>query len=253
MYFEVKLASAKLVVFDFDQTITVYHIFKLLAKDATTELGQMRLIDDLNAGGDYSGDGGFANWAVGGAQRLAQLRRFFTTFRERGVCLVVCTFGLVGTVKKLLGQLELLEFFTEVYGGGPYKYKPTAYDKSLSERGPTADEEKLLAAPELGKWKTKGDVIGMLRQKMRLGRSEVIFIDDDINMLSDASGLCWTIWVKMSKGMGQEHLDEIDWRTRPSRIPWPVLSCLEPLACLQLSWHTHLQLKDGAEFIRSGR
>jgi len=252
MYLQVKIASAKLVVFDFDQTVTVRHVFHHLrndvrGKNAASELGQIRLIDDLNDSDEYPeyrSEGGFAKWAVGGEKRLTQLRGYFSALRDRGVRLVICSFGLVATVRKVLGQLKLLEFFEEVYGK---QYKGTAYDQRMLERGPTADEEQLLAAPEQCNWRGKSEVICKLREKLHLSKSEVIFIDDDIKMLKDAEGECWTIWVKGSAGMLQEHLDEIDWRTKPSRLPGPLLSCFEPLAVLHLSWRTHLQLKEERE------
>ena len=77
---------------------------------------------------------------------------------------------------------------------------------------------------------------------MSLNQSEVIFIDNDAEMLRNAVGLCWTIWVKSNAGMAKEHLDEMEWRTRPSRVPRPLVSCLELFVNGQLRRHTKAQL-----------
>lgn len=245
---DASFGSAKLVVFDFDETLSVCHVFKQLSKNdtnsATSELGQLRLVDELNTDADDRSEDSFSRQAIGGEQRQEELRRFFTMLRDRGVCLVVCTFGLAATVSKVLSQLGLLEFFSEVYGRGPGKYRETAYDKSLAGEAPTPTEAAFLADLEHYKWKDKGSVISKLRDRMRLNCSEVIFVDNDPERLRDAIGLCWTIWVKMNEGMTKEHLDEVEWRTRPTRVPRPLVSCLELFVNGHLRRHTEAQLSE---------
>jgi len=247
---DASFGSAKLIVFDFDETISISHVLKQLSsnghgKSATSELGQLRLLDELDSAGNNS-VGSFARQAIGGEQRQAQLRRFLTSMRDRGVCLVVCSLGIAATVSKVLSQLGLLEFFSEVYGRGPGKYPPKPYDETQTiEANPS--ETKFLADTEHYKWKDKATVIEKLTERMRLNRSEVIFIDNDIEMLRKAQGLCWTVWVKMNEGMTKEHLEEMEWRTRPTHVPRPLVSCLELFVNWQLSRHTEAQLAESKE------
>lgn len=247
---DASFCSAKLIVFDFDETISITHVFKQLSsngegKSATSELGQLRLLDELDSAGNNS-IGSFARWCIGGEQRLEQLRRFLISMRDRGVCLVVCSFGLAATASKVLSQLSLLEFFSEVYGRGDNKYKRMPFDKKQT-RGADPSERSFLADVEHYKWNDKADVIRKLLGRLQLKRSEVIFVDNDIKMLRNTQGLCWTIWVKMNKGMTKEHLDEMEWRTRPTRVPRLLASCFELFADWQLSRHTEAQLTEAKE------
>lgn len=248
--------SAKLIVFDFDQTISTFHVYSRLAKrssvderSATSEIGQLRLIDELDAANNNSA-GSFAREAIGGENRLRALLRFFTLMRDRGVCMVVCTYGIAAAVNKVLSQLGLLEFFSEVYGrgpGGPVKYQAKAYDKALEGQTPTASEAAFFAKPEHYKWQEKKHVITTLRERKRLNCSEVIFADDDPEMLRNAMGSCWTIWIKDHSGLCKDHLDEMEWRTRPSRLPSLLINCLEPFVSGKLRGHTEAQVKESEE------
>lgn len=235
--------SARLIVFDFDQTITTIHVFyELKKKDAVTELGQLRLIDER----DGSSPGSFAMSAVGGEQRRDELLRFFKLMRERGVCMVVCTNGLVAAVKKVLSQLDFLEFFSEVYGRGPggkITYTAKAYDREVRGVAPTDEERQFLAKPEHCEWERKREVIDRVRQRKKLNPSEVIFVDDDSEMLKQAMSSCRTVWVAEERGMLKEHMDEMEFRTRPSRLPHFLISCLEPLVKGALRRHTQDQVK----------
>lgn len=89
--------GVRLVVFDFDQTLSVVHVFKSLAgwgdKEkgekilpvprpyASTERGQVRRIHELDVAASRLGN--FASAAFGGPVRVEQLRQFLQRLKEK--------------------------------------------------------------------------------------------------------------------------------------------------------------------------
>merc|ERR1711924_98867 len=134
----------------------------------------------------------------------------------------------------------------QVYGNKPSKYKSglTAWDKSVD--APTDDEARLTGTKDCYDWAKKAEVVSRLRQRLRLCSGEGIFVDDDIKQIETVCGKCYGLGEGAS-GPSQEHLEEIEESTRPSRLPWPLLSCLEPLLMLQLNWHAQLQIEAGTK------
>jgi hypothetical protein len=137
----------RLIIFDFDNTLSVYHVFKGLVgwrdqggtpggytkgtrvmkiwgDPAQTELGQMMRVAEYDkVNGRQPGD--FAKIAFGGEVRVRQLKETLEYLKiQRRVHLVIVTKGLVGVVRELLSDLGMLELFTDVYGNVGWETLP---------------------------------------------------------------------------------------------------------------------------------
>jgi hypothetical protein len=207
----------RLVVFDFDQTISVIHVFKLLAgwrrsgeKSAQSEIGQIRLIDDLNGDPPFVNDGGFAWHALGGKARVDSLGKLFTDLKSQEAELIICTKGLVGAVRKCLMATDLLAPFSEVYGriGNDYRSE-SVYDLQASKRTATDVERKLLGSRSNGDWDSKADLIERLKKDRGLADSEVVLVEDDADEIQRARGVCRTVFVRDAKGMTEANFAEL--------------------------------------------
>jgi hypothetical protein len=150
--------AVRLIVFDFDQTLSVIHVFKTLAgwsKDvhlqvpkphATTERGQVLRISELSRIEPYKRQvGGFATVALGGEARVELLREMLERLQAREVNLVICTKGLAGAVRKCLADVDLLSFFSEVYGNVGNNYGETPYDQELARIKPSSLEQQFMS------------------------------------------------------------------------------------------------------------
>lgn len=110
----------KVVVFDFDQTISSIHVFHLLAKaGAASERGQV-----LKLVRESEGDHEFYVDLLGGEERVAQLGDFFSDLKREGAVLYVCSKGLVATVRFVLAKTGLLKHFQEPVFGRITDYLP---------------------------------------------------------------------------------------------------------------------------------
>ena len=125
----------RLVVFDFDGTLSTSHIWNAFTgfgpsatpippPHSTTERGQIKRLSEIDATPQYGGPCGFSLQVFGGQERLQQLRELLEGLRNANIECMVCSRSLVGPLRKLLGQSQLLDFFSVVMGnigaiGGP--------------------------------------------------------------------------------------------------------------------------------------
>mmetsp|Transcript_66605 Transcript_66605/g.139046 ORF Transcript_66605/g.139046 Transcript_66605/m.139046 type:complete len:418 (+) Transcript_66605:68-1321(+) len=218
--------GVRLIVFDFDQTLSVVHVFKSLAgwsekgcpqhgilkvprPFASSELGQARRIDELNKSDTY-GRAGFSRTVFGGDRRINDLEHFFKALKGHGVELMICTKGLVGAVKKILTDLGLLEFFSEVYGNvGSEAYGSTAYDKASAKTQPSAQEQSFLGSNMQGAWRTKADLIARLLSQRKMQPHHGLLVEDDPEEVRKASNTCRTFLVREAEGLQPEELAQI--------------------------------------------
>ncbi|CAJ1423691.1 unnamed protein product [Effrenium voratum] len=119
----------RLVVFDFDQTLSAVHVYNSLAGGteaglpgpaACSELGQLSRVLELSHHPQLQQQGGFAAACFGGLARVGRLAAMLESLsgaaeqlRDAGVECMICSRGLVGPLQKLLDQLGLLQFFSE--------------------------------------------------------------------------------------------------------------------------------------------
>eukprot|EP00401_Gymnodinium_catenatum_P078451 CAMPEP_0117549754 /NCGR_PEP_ID=MMETSP0784-20121206/48330_1 /TAXON_ID=39447 /ORGANISM="" /LENGTH=324 /DNA_ID=CAMNT_0005346755 /DNA_START=210 /DNA_END=1180 /DNA_ORIENTATION=+ len=212
-----------LMVFDFDQTLSIVHVFKSLAgweavetrdarkpqlrvpgPHATSELGQLRRMHELNKTEAF-GPASFAELAFGGRERVVELRRFLQHLRDRGVQMIICTKGLVGVARACLSELGLLDFFTNVYGRIGDGYGETKYDQLIAKSRPTPKEAAFLGSPADEDWTSKDRLIARLKVAMDLDKRQVVLVDDDPEEIKKAGTVCRTLWVREAAGLTPEH------------------------------------------------
>mmetsp|Transcript_9333 Transcript_9333/g.20766 ORF Transcript_9333/g.20766 Transcript_9333/m.20766 type:complete len:282 (+) Transcript_9333:77-922(+) len=233
---------ARLVVFDFDQTLSCVHVFKILAgweqeqlavdpPFALTEWGQVRRIFELNATEPFNKNGGFALAAFGGPDRVKMLRRLLCLLADRGVKVVICTRGLTGTVKKCLHDVGLDGLISEVFGNTADCYGQHDYDEEIAFGRTTSTEQFYAASSQECRfeWDSKDKLIEqvMLEFDPVLDRSQVIFVDDDAQEIEMGQRVSRTIWVSEAEGITPEHCQMIGRWTQPkkdkkgSKLPKP--------------------------------
>lgn len=206
-----------MVVFDFDQTLSVVHVFKSLAgwgekaaqgerlmqvprPYASTELGQVRRIGELDAADSRPGN--FATSAFGGHVRVEQVRQFLRSLKEKDVELVICTKGLIGAVNKCLGDLGLRDFFADVYGNiGSDAYGASSYDRQMAETKASDEEARMLGPSSKAGWGAKHTLIAQMMRQRGLKKEQVVLVEDDPSEIRRAGPVCRTLWVRQREGM----------------------------------------------------
>jgi len=228
------MGGVKLIVFDFDQTLSIVHVFKSLAgwadrgqssqaskcrvsrPFACTERGQVRRIRELDKMEPFK-EASFSVSVFGGEARVEQIRQTLCTLKERDTELVICTKGFVGVVKRCLSDLGLLDFFTEVYGNiGCGTYGETAYDRAADLTIDTPEEALLLGTEAQADWLTKDRLVMQLMRRSRLRREQALLVEDDPDEIRRAGSVCRTLWVREAEGMTPEHLTRLRRLTEPS-------------------------------------
>mmetsp|Transcript_8903 Transcript_8903/g.15712 ORF Transcript_8903/g.15712 Transcript_8903/m.15712 type:complete len:247 (-) Transcript_8903:209-949(-) len=205
----------RLYVFDFDQTLTVFHVFKTLAgwpkgdgslcipePFATSELGQACRVEELSKT-DFKEAGGFASIAFGGPERVEQVRSMLNFLKENGAVLMICSKGLVGTVQLCLSDLGLLSYFTQVYGHIGETYGTTDYDLQVSKASSAA---RLLGTPDQALLGSKDKLVAALMSKRGLQPSEAVLVEDDPEEIRKARKICRTFFVKAACGLTPEQM-----------------------------------------------
>lgn len=245
-----------LVMIDFDQTLASFHIYAslagtdLAAKSSTlpipepfarTELGQLRRLCECVDQGLMSEEGGLVVASFGGAERLRRLAVFLGEVQGvLGARLVVCSFGYVGPVRKMLSEAGLLHFFSDIYGKiGDFHIKGdaprdanhqgTRYDETAAQTPPSDDEKRYLGNGE-STWDDKTSkvpLLNKLKKDMGLEKHRVIMIDDDDRGLRAAQNICQTVHVVDARGMTDNDCDDVLQRLR---APAPAEPPSEPKA-----------------------
>lgn len=222
-------SGVKLVVFDFDQTLSVCHVFKSLAgwdssdplvasfvgggkmpfhvpaPYARTEVGQIKRIEELSAD-EFAEEGGFARAAFGGMERVQEVNNLLQGLHAGGAELIVCTKGLVGAVRKCLLDLDLLRHFSEVYGNVGDSYGMTAYDRQLAEGPPPDSAERFLGKPHQANWGTKDQLISELMKKRGLKHNQCALVEDDPEEIRRAGSVCRTVLVREASGVTEKEI-----------------------------------------------
>jgi len=208
----------RLVVFDFDQTLSVVHVYnsiaggrevwQLPAPHACSEAGQLARIVSLDRHPQLQQQGGFAVAAFGGAERVQRLLQMLEQLRQAGVECVICSRGLVGPIQKLLDQLGLLRYFSEVYGNIGDTYGQMSYDTQV-RRSNLGDDVKYLGTRQQSEWSSKRDVMERLILSRGIRPDEAIFVDDQSHEIKAMHGACKTLQVYPPCGIEQPHINEL--------------------------------------------
>mmetsp|Transcript_97938 Transcript_97938/g.255532 ORF Transcript_97938/g.255532 Transcript_97938/m.255532 type:complete len:424 (+) Transcript_97938:98-1369(+) len=223
------MTPLRLVVFDFDQTLSACHVYYALSggdsgglrvppPHARSERGQLARITELDVLPEFAKHGGFATAAFGGPQRVAALQALFDDLRAAGVECIVCSRGLVGPIRKCLDQVGLLGYFTQVFANAGGVPDGTDYDVTLPPGLPAGRDVHLLGRAENTGWGSKGRLVARCMRERNLQVEEAVFVDDTASEISNVQGICLTIHVQPAEGMGQVHLDQLR-SLLPSHIP----------------------------------
>jgi len=155
---------------------------------------------------EFLRSGGFAQMAFGGKERVETIRKFLQNLREEGTELIICTKGLIGVVKKCLHDLDLLQYFNEVYGNRGNTYDMTAYDKQVAEERSSTKAEfrHFLGRTDQTGWGTKDQLISRLMQRAGLLFEQCAFVEDDPEEIRRAQDVCRTLYLKEAHGMRPE-------------------------------------------------
>lgn len=207
----------KLVIFDFDCTLTVSDVFASLsgveptatpvpAPHARTECGQLSRLLELDS---EKGPGHFAKGVFGGVGRVITLTCFLIQLRKANIEAIICSRCLHGPMRRCLQQVGLLEFFKMVFGatGDAYSQVQGALDYDCSL--PSDSCCKLALGTEDVNFplsKSKADFVNECIQTRGLRSSEVVFVDDDASVIDELQGICWAIHVQQGKGIGEVEL-----------------------------------------------
>lgn len=194
----------RLAVFDFDLTLSVEHVYQRLATTARSESGQLALINELNEGPHFRAHGGFAQAMMGGSGRVSQLSNLLGQLHSSGAECIVCTKGLVGPVRKILDEVGLLRYFSDVYGNTAEAYGKAAYDATAN---PGADA-RYLAGPQNQLTGSKQQFLRNYMNQRGLGYDDVVFIDDTLEEVTSMQQTCKAIHV-LTNGMGPQTFAEI--------------------------------------------
>jgi len=209
----------RLVVFDFDGTLSASHIWNSLSgagKSPTplpppysrTELGQIAKIVEVDNTNLYGGPGGFAVAVFGGADRLERIHRHLRELHSYNVECVVCSRSLVGPLRKLMEQAGILAYFTQVFGSTGVIAPVSDYDVQNPVQM-SAQFAPYVGTEEVRLKDTKGLTIQGMMQARKLRYEEVIFIDDMPQEIQEVCGMCKTLHVEPLKGMGVKEFDYI--------------------------------------------
>ena len=173
-----------LVAFDFDQTISVVHLYHLMRKDETTELDS------------YSNE--FLKREVfGGEARLKLLAEHFHHLIANGATLCIISFGFTLVIIEALRRVNLIDFFSRQFILG--------IDSPLMQEVRGYKDVALVAVMK------------------HLGiddAASVIFVDDDVRNVEAVEAnipSCYTLLIQPAAGMTSDHLRHIEDRTATRR------------------------------------
>lgn len=207
----------RLIIFDFDLTISTIHVFKFLAgwmsppgcpTAATSELGQLTRVVEL----DNEYPEGFALYAMGGPERVAKLDRFFTELHEHRAELIVCSKGLIGPIRKILHDTKLLRHFTSVYAhSGEIYGASTEYDTKVKQT-PTLSKEQIGEFMVEGAYAHLGGkeyLMNHLLRERKLPKEAGILVEDDRLEIDKCMKYSRTFLIDPPRGMNSTHMADL--------------------------------------------
>jgi phosphoglycolate phosphatase-like HAD superfamily hydrolase len=227
-----KKNDVKLVVFDFDCTLTSFHVFASLAglvggiakklevppPHARTENGQIERLLQLDADPSW-GLGVFAFMSFGGSNRVAQIRRLLETLRDRCVECIILSRGMAQPIRNILQQVGLLCFFTQICGSEGCSMGCTAYDHSVQSKsalsgktGKPGDNGAIVphAVEQKVRWFAKTSKASELQgfmEERSLTYGEIVYLDDDLEETESARHVCQSIHVTSGHGIGEREIN----------------------------------------------
>jgi len=173
----------KVIIYDFDQTISREHVYHNLRKVGKAEKACTTVqLENIER----------SQWIAwyGGEERLDRIREHLDELKGRGAILYIASFGWHSEVSFALRLFSLDKFFTAVVGVDTCNRKAKPF-------------------PGWGYYKYKQ--IQVWTQAQDLSPHHVLFVDDDRGNIDDArkSGACHTLTISKRKGMTGEQMQQI--------------------------------------------
>eukprot|EP01084_Bolivina_argentea_P183576 316756_1 len=164
--------EVKLIIYDFDQTISKLHLYRELhggKLNALSKISDDKLIS-----------------IFGGNERITILDKHFKFLTNKYIETAVISFGWTQVIKKSLTRLNLAIYF----------------EKSVIIG---RDSKEIIIVN-----KNKGKVVESLMEKRNLNYNEVLFVDDDLANIQPAAKICKTLHIETRDGMTSEHISMIE-------------------------------------------
>eukprot|EP00484_Ammonia_sp_Unknown_P009798 CAMPEP_0197055108 /NCGR_PEP_ID=MMETSP1384-20130603/57782_1 /TAXON_ID=29189 /ORGANISM="Ammonia sp." /LENGTH=352 /DNA_ID=CAMNT_0042488563 /DNA_START=79 /DNA_END=1137 /DNA_ORIENTATION=+ len=162
--------SIKLVIYDFDQTITCEHLYYALEggqEDALSKMTDDRLLK-----------------IFGGKERTERLHQHFERISSKSEVAII-SFGWVNVIRLALQRMNLGQYFEKAVIIGK-------------------DSEELKTAG------SKAKCISMMKKERTLKSDQVMFVDDDATNVSKAQSYSQTVTIVPRNGMTFKHMQEIE-------------------------------------------
>ena len=182
--------NVKLVVYDFDQTITTFHLYHELSEDDGE--GQ---VDALAKRQEEDKD--FLINIFGGKDRLEAIDKHFKILTDNNIELAIISYGYVQVIKNALAAPSI-----KLY-------------KKYFKNSKIIGNDSI----ELQEYPVNGNKAKCIqRQFQQYSSKEIIFVDDDKYNIQDASenkrdgkdAVCYTVLIEPRQGMNNTHMQTIE-------------------------------------------
>eukprot|EP00484_Ammonia_sp_Unknown_P016131 CAMPEP_0197056504 /NCGR_PEP_ID=MMETSP1384-20130603/85688_1 /TAXON_ID=29189 /ORGANISM="Ammonia sp." /LENGTH=201 /DNA_ID=CAMNT_0042490525 /DNA_START=30 /DNA_END=635 /DNA_ORIENTATION=+ len=175
--------KVKLVIYDFDQTITCVHLYYELSQGDGEQLDELKKMDDKRLTDIF-----------GGKDRVQALRKHFDALKANKIDLGIISYGYGDVIKQALVRMSLYDKYFE---GAPIY-------------GNDSDELE-----EVNGSKAQCIVKQFQQQAPHYKPNEIIFVDDDGYNINEAINkkkgqpVCQTVWIEKRKGMTHDEMEKI--------------------------------------------
>jgi len=171
-----KGGSVRLVIYDFDQTITTKHLYRELHGGRLKSLA--KLSDDKLVS------------LYGGQQRITLLNDHFNTLCAAQIEVGIVSFGWSEVIARALERVHLGQYFKENVIIGRDSKELVRFNKH------------------------KGKVIELLMKRRKLEYDQVLFVEDSLSNIAQSESICRTLHIEDRCGMTKEHMLQIESQIR---------------------------------------
>ena len=176
-----------------------------------------------------------------GAERVEELRAFFSDLKSAGAKLSIITKGNVGACRFLLQEEDLLQFFEKVFGMVGVFYGESEFDCAHPE------PSELEGTPDCELQESKANLIRALMSREGLLMHQAALVEDDPAEIASVSGICESVFVPDRKGMTAVELEQLRSMTgaRKTKLPSKAKSIAVPDAAREVSTPPKAPTKSG--------
>jgi len=162
----------KLIIYDFDQTISSKHLYHILQGGQLDELSKLNDNDLIEI--------------FGGTKRIERLNKHFSVLNDNNIEVGIMSFGFCSVIKKALQRMKLYHYFknSTIIGCDSEELKENNFNK--------------------------GKTVEQLKLKKNLKKPQVIFVDDDPSNVAKAKAYCSALLVTPRDGMSFKLMDDIE-------------------------------------------